>query len=421
MTSLKAIEDYQNEFRFHFPHEHRPAARKAKTTSLTPIMVAENAAFTVINGWERVEYIKPSEDFHPSLSFHFDETFDIVAKEIINIRDNVGLCEVNGFNRFEITGLDAENFIDRMFCGNITHKPGRVGLGYLLNDFGMVKSEATIANIPASDRGSTRIWYGSAAASEFHDMDWLTQHINADEDVHIKSLTNDQTILIIAGPKARKVMSACSRDDWSKEVFPWLSVRECFIGFTAATVMSVSFSGELAYEVHVPNSSLYAAYLTLSEAGKEFGMKLFGSRAVESMRMEKGFLSWKSDLLTEFDPFETGLDRFVNLKKDNFIGKTALQKRVKDGPKQRLVCLGVDCKHAPSHSGASLIENGKVVGTITSGEWGHRVNQNLAYAFVNPDKSKEGTKLMMDLLGEMISVQVIPFGAYDRSYSRLLA
>ena len=421
MTSLKAIEDYQNEFRFHFPHEHRPAARKAKTTSLTPIMVAENAAFTVINGWERVEYIKPSEDFHPSLSFHFDETFDIVAKEIINIRDNVGLCEVNGFNRFEITGLDAENFIDRMFCGNITHKPGRVGLGYLLNDFGMVKSEATIANIPASDRGSTRIWYGSAAASEFHDMDWLTQHINADEDVHIKSLTNDQTILIIAGPKARNVLSACSRDDWSKEVFPWLSVRECFIGFTAATVMSVSFSGELAYEVHVPNSSLYAAYLTLSEAGKEFGMKLFGSRAVESMRMEKGFLSWKSDLLTEFDPFETGLDRFVNLKKDNFIGKTALQKRVKDGPKQRLVCLGVDCKHAPSHSGASLIENGKVVGTITSGEWGHRVNQNLAYAFVNPDKSKEGTKLMMDLLGEMISVQVIPFGAYDRSYSRLLA
>tara|TARA_B110000495_G_scaffold183764_1_gene180291 strand:- start:106 stop:1791 length:1686 start_codon:yes stop_codon:yes gene_type:complete len=420
MTSLKAIEDYQNEFRFHFPHEHRPAARKAKTTSLTPVMAAENAAFTVINGWERVEYIKPSEDFHPSLSFHFDETFDIVAKEIINIRDNVGLCEVNGFNRFEITGLDAENFIDRMFCGNITHKPGRVGLGYLLNDFGMVKSEATIANIPASDRGSTRIWYGSAAASEFHDMDWLTQHINADEDVHIKSLTNDQTILIIAGPKARKVMSACSRDDWSKEAFPWLSVRECFIGFTAATVMSVSFSGELAYEVHVPNSSLYAAYLALSESGKEFGMKIFGSRAVESMRLEKGFLSWKTDLLTEFDPFETGLDRFVNLKKNNFIGKTSLQKRFKDGPKQKLVCLSINCTHAPAHGGASLMEDDKVIGTITSGEWGHRVGLNLAYAFVNPEKSKPGTKMTLNLLGEMISVKVIPFGVYDRSYSRIL-
>ena len=231
MTSLKAIEDYQNEFRFHFPHEHRPAARPAKTTSLTPVMAAKNASFTVVNGWERVEYFKPSEDFQPSLSFHFDETFDIVAREVSNVRDNVGLCEVNGFNRFEITGSDSQSFIDRLFCGNITHKPGRVGLGYLLNDFGMVKSEATIANIPASDRGPNRMWYGSAAASEFHDMDWLSQHINPDENVKIKSLTNDQTILIVAGPKAREVISACSREDWSKEAFPWLSVRECLLVF----------------------------------------------------------------------------------------------------------------------------------------------------------------------------------------------
>jgi dimethylglycine dehydrogenase len=420
MTSLKAIEDYQNEFRFHFPHEHRPAARSAKTTPLTPIMAAENAEFTVINGWERVEYIKPNKDFHPSLSFHFDETFDIVSKEISNIRDNVGLCEVNGFNRFEITGSDAHDFIDRMFCGNITRKPGRVGLGYLLNDFGMVKSEATIANIPASDRGPNRMWYGSAAPSEYHDMDWLSQHIKPSEEVEIKSLTNDQTILIVAGPKAREVISACSREDWSKEAFPWLSVRECFIGFSAATIMSVSFSGELAYEVHVPNSSLYAAYLALSEVGKEFGMKLFGSRAVESMRMEKGFLSWKADLLTEFDPFETGLDRFVNLRKESFIGKDALEKRFKNGHSRTLVCLSVDCTHAPAQSGASLMEDDKVVGTITSGEWGHRVNLNLAYAFVNPDKSKPGTKMMLDLLGEIIPVEVIPQGPYDSSYSRIL-
>ena len=421
MTSLKAIEDYQNEFRFHFPHEHRPAARNAKTTPLTPFMDSENAAFTVINGWERVEYIKPSKDFQPSLSFHFDETFEIVAKEVKNIQNNVGLTEVNGFNRFEISGPDADTFIDRMFCGNITHKPSRIGLGYLLNDFGMIKSEATISNIPSSDRGPNRIWYGSAAASEFHDMDWLKQHLKDDEEVTIKSLTNDQTILLLAGPKARDVLSRCSREDWSKEAFPWLSVRECFIGFSPATVMSVSFSGEFAYEVHIPNSFLYAAYLTISNAGKGFGMKLFGSRAVESMRMEKGFLAWKSDLLTEFDPYETGLDRFVNLNKDNFIGKKALQNRFKDGMKQKLVCLKIDSKNSPAYGGASLIEDDKVIGTITSGEWGHRVNLNLAYAFVNLDKSIEGTRMMLDLLGEMISVEVIPFGIYDPSYSRILA
>lgn len=420
MTSLKAIEDYQNEFRFHFPHEHRPAARPAKTTPLTPVMANKNAEFTVINGWERIEYIKPSKNFHYSPSFHFDETFDIVANEVKNIQNNVGLTEVNGFNRFEITGSDANSFVDRMFCGNVTQKSGRVGLGYLLNEFGMIKSEATISNIPATDRGPKRMWYGSAAASEFHDMDWLMQHLKDEENVVIKSLTNEQTILLLAGPKAREVLSKCSREDWSKESFPWLSVRECFIGFSPATVMSVSFSGELAYEVHVPNESLYAAYLALTEAGEEFGMKLFGSRAVESMRMEKGFLGWKSDLITEFDPFETNLERFVNLKKDNFIGKEALRNRIKKSLNQKLVCLKVACNHAPAYAGASLMEGGKVVGTITSGEWGHRVNLNLAYAFVNIDKSKEGTQMHLDLLGEMISVEVIPFSPYDESYSRIL-
>ena len=150
-------------------------------------------------------------------------------------------------------------------------------------------------------------------------------------------------------------------------------------------------------------------------------MKLFGSRAVESMRMEKGFLAWKSDLLTEFDPYETGLERFVNLSKDNFIGKKALQKRINNGLNQKLVCLQVACKHAPAYGGASLMEDGKVVGTITSGDWGHRVNLNLAYAFVNPEKSKEGTQMHLDLLGEVVEVEVIPFGPYDKTYSRILA
>jgi len=419
LTSLKAIEDYRNEFRFHFPHEHRPAGRPAKTTSLTPVLAAENAEFTVINGWERVEYIKPSADFQPSLSFHFDDTFDIVADEVINVRDNVGLCEVNGFNRFEITGPDAYVFLDRMFCGSITRKPGRVGLGYLLNDFGMVKSEATVANIPSSDRGENRIWYGSAAASEFHDMDWLIQHINYNEQVKIKSLTNDQTILLLAGPKSRDVLSQCSREDWSKESFPWLSVRECFIGFSAATVMSVSFSGEMAYEIHVPNESLYAAYLALKKAGEVHGMRLFGSRAVESMRLEKGFLSWKADLITEFDPFETGLDRFVTLDKGNFIGKSALEKRLKEGPKKKLVSLDIKCNHAPAHSGASLMDGNKVIGTITSGDWGHRVGMNLAYAFIDSNKSKTGGKFTLDLLGELVPIEVIAAGPYDPSHKRL--
>lgn len=419
LTALKSIEDYQNEFRFHFPHEHRSAGRGAKTTALTPVFEAAGAEFTVVNGWERVDYIKPSPDFHPTLGFHFDETFDLIAAEVRNVQENVGLCEVNGFNRFEITGSGAHDFLDRMFCGNLTKKPGRVGLGYLLNEHGMIKGEATIANIPASNRGPDRIWYGSAAASEYHDMDWLKAHIEPDEDVGIKNLTNDQTILVLAGPKAREVLSACSRGDWSRAAFPWLSVRECCIGFAPATVMGVSFSGELAYEIHIPNSALYAAYTALRSAGEAHGLQLFGARAVDSMRLEKGFLHWKADILTEFDPFETGLDRFVKMSKPAFVGKAALEARVKKGPGRRLVTLRVDCDHAPAHGGASVMRDGEVVGTVTSGDWGHRVGLNLAYAFVRPEFATPETEMSIDMMGALQSCEVIASGPYDPEYQRI--
>jgi dimethylglycine dehydrogenase len=419
LTALKAIEDYQNEFRFHFPNEHRPAGRMAKTTPLTPVLAAEGAEFTVVNGWERAEFFKPTPNFHVTHSFRFDESFDVVAEEVTAVQTGVGLCEVNGFNRFEITGADAPSFLDRMICGRLPRKPGRVGLAYLLNHHGMLKAEATIANIPASYRGPDRFWYGSAAASELHDMDWLTKHIRSEEDVHIKSLTNDQTILVLAGPKARDVLSKVSRADWSAKAFPWLAVRECFIGIAPATVMSVSFSGELAYEIHIPNASLYAAYLALRAAGEAHGLRLFGALAVDSMRMEKGYLHWKAEILTEFDPFETGLDRFVQLDKADFIGKAALEARQAKRRGKRLVTMILDCTHAAAHGGASVMIGDVVVGTVTSGDWGHRTGKNIAYAFVSPDLVSEGASFEVDVLGDRVPATITNAVLYDPDMTRV--
>jgi dimethylglycine dehydrogenase len=415
LNALKAIEDYQNEFRFHFPNEHRPAGRNAKTTSLMPVLAAEGAEFTVVNGWERVEFMKPSEDFHVTHGFGFDESFDVVAGEVAAVQNAVGICEVSGFNRFEITGADAHDFLDRMICGRLNRKEGRVGLAYLLNHHGMVKAEATVANLPATDRGPARVWYGSAAAAEFHDMDWLQSHIG-DADVQIRSLTNDQTILVIAGPRARDVMQAVSREDWSREAFPWLSVRECFIGFSPATVLGVSFSGELAYEIHIPNASLFAAYTALRKAGEAHGMKVFGALAVDSMRMEKGFLHWKADLLTEFDPFDTGLDRFIKMDKPDFVGRDALVVRQAKGLRKKLVTLQLDSTTAAAHGGASLMVGDKVVGTVTSGDFGHRTGLNLAYAFVDVEMPDA---VQIDVLGTLVPAKTIPMGPYDPDYSRM--
>jgi dimethylglycine dehydrogenase len=252
-------------------------------------------------------------------------------------------------------------------------------------------------------------------------MDWLGRHLRPGEDVQIRSLTNDMTILVLAGPKARDVLAAVSRGDWSAAAFPWLSVRECFVGIAPATVMSVSFSGELAYEIHVPNNQLYAAYLALRQAGAAHGMQLFGARAIESMRLEKGYLHWKADLLTEFDPFETGLDRFVRMDKPGFIGKAALEARLAAGPRRKLVTLHVQAQDRPATPGASIMVGGRVMGTVTSGDWGHRVGMNLAYAFVDPELAAPGSAVHLDLIGDLVPAKVIAPGPYDPGNLRVRA
>ncbi|MEM8591424.1 MAG: glycine cleavage T C-terminal barrel domain-containing protein, partial [Pseudomonadota bacterium] len=183
----------------------------------------------------------------------------------------------------------------------------------------------------------------------------------------------------------------------------------------------VSFSGELAYEIHMPNASLYAAYLALRQAGEAYGLKLFGARAVESMRMEKGFLHWKADLITEFDPFETGLGRFVKLDKGDFIGREALLKRREEGPRKKLVTLKVGADHAPAHGGASLMRGDKVVGTVTSGDWGYRTDLNLAYAFVDPPLAHEGQAFELDLCGDLVPCTIIAPSPYDPGFDRMRA
>jgi dimethylglycine dehydrogenase len=183
--------------------------------------------------------------------------------------------------------------------------------------------------------------------------------------------------------------------------------------------MAVSYSGELAYEIHVPNASLYAAYDSLRDAGAAFGLTQFGARAVESMRMEKGFLHWKSELLTEFDPFETNLGRFVRMDKGDFIGRDALRDRIARGPRKQLVCLRVESDVAPAHAGASLWHKNEVVGTVTSGEFGHRVAMNLAMGFVRPDVAIPGKTLELDMLGDKASATVIEASPFDPTHARL--
>ena len=413
-TALKAVEDYQNEFRFHMPHEHRPAGRPAKTTPLTETLTGMNAEFGVVNGWERAAFYKPSADFAENHSFRFNNTFDIVANEVYAVQSGVGIMEVSGFNRYEITGENAQDWLDGIVCSRLPRKLGKVGLCYLLNEHGNIKGEATIANL-----ADGRIWYGSAAAAECHDMDWLAERLPADGSVRVESLTNDYTILVVAGPKSRQVLSkAAPRTDWSREAFPWLSVRRAFVGNAEAIAMSVSFSGELAWELHIPNAQLRRAFSVLWEAGKDFGMKPFGLHATESMRLEKGYRHWKADLVTEYNPFESALDRFVRLDK-SFVGKDALVKMHNAGPRRRFVSMVIETDLAPAHPGDSIVSDERVVGTVTSAAWGHRLGKNLAMGFVEPEFSTTGTNIGIEITGKTFPANVCEETLYDPGNTRV--
>lgn len=406
-TALKAIEDYQNEFRFHMPHEFRPAGRPAKTTPLTSTLADEGAVFGTVNGWERALFFKPSPDFVDEHSFHFTPTKDVVAAEVARVQQDVGIMEVSGFNRYEISGEGAGDWLDGLFCGRIPRKSGKVGLGYFLTDKGNVLGEATLAKLD-----DNRFWWGSAAAAEHHDWDWLMTR--KPHRISLRKLTNSHQILVVAGPRSRDVLSAASpRTDWSQDSFPWLSVRPCRLGSAEAVAMSVSFSGELAWELHIPSEQHALAYSVLTEAGKAFNLGRFGLYATESMRMEKGYRHWKADLITERNPVESALDRFVTLDKPDFPGKAGLTAQLASGPQKKFVSMVLGSDHAPAHPGDSIFVGNAVVGVVTSAAYGHRVQENLAMGFVDPGLADPGTGLEILLLGSRIKAHVVEPCRYD--------
>ncbi len=389
------------------PQEHRPASRLARTTPLYAVLNQMSATWGVVNAWERVLFFKPDVEFVDEHSYRFTPTKAVVAKEVEHLQQGVSMMEVSGFNRYEISGDGVAEFLDQMICGRLPTETGKLSLCYLLTEKGNILSEATLVKL-----GEDRYWWGSAAAAEWHDRDWLNRF--KPDSVTITEMADSHTILVVAGPKSRDLLQSVSpRCDWSSASFPWLRCLAMFVGHAEVTAMRVSFSGELAYELHVPNEQLYLVWQSLNEAGAGFDLGYFGLYATESMRLEKGYLHWKADLIVEYNPFEARLDRFVNLDKVDFIGKQALLELVERGPRKLLVSITVNCDIASAHCGDPVFASELQVGSVTSAGYGHRVAKNIAYAYVNPDQAEIGTRLSLGILGEKYDALVVEPNLYD--------
>ncbi|MCY3725997.1 MAG: FAD-dependent oxidoreductase [Rhodobacteraceae bacterium] len=374
-TTKKAIEDYQNEFRFHMPHEYRPAGRKRRLTQLTEHLDSLGAVLAPLNGWERSMVYASNADFEITPSFAKTDLNGLVRDEVLHLNKNIGIAEVNGFNRIEISGKGVHQWLDLLSCSKIPDEHGRIGLCYFLNHHGMVKSEATLVNM------GDRFWYGSAAASEVHDWDWLSAHLPNDGSIQLTSLSEEYQIILLAGPKAPELLRNILYPEVFASPLQWGHVREVSVDGVGIYLFNLSYSGELAFELHIPSEKLLDIWKYIMKAGEPLRIKPFGSLAIESMRLEKGYKHWKADLLTEFDPYESGLGMFVR-NKENFLGRDALLQRTREGKGNSSVLLNVDSQKASAHPGSTIYGNGKVVGTVTSGDFGYRTNTNLAMGFV---------------------------------------
>lgn len=420
-TAVKSIEDYQHEFRWHLPHEHRPAGRPAKTSPLYPVLKEHGAAFEVVNGWERTSFYKPAPDFVESHGYKFQNWHDVVGDEIKALTKAVGLAELSGFNHYRISGTGALEWLSSLTCSPVSTKVGKASLCYFLTEKGNISGEATIVPLPNGE-----LFYGSAATAEYHDMDWLQERLLDDSDILIESYTNSHTLLVIAGPKTRELLAVVSpRTNWDQESLPWLTAQTCHIGHVEALAIAISYSGEQAFELHIPNSQLYAAYEILTKAGQAFGLSHFGMYAIDSMRMEKGYGHWKGDFITEFNPVEAGLERFIDWDKD-FPGKTGLTAQQGAGLRKKRVILELDSERAPAQPGEGVFRESKPVGSITSAAWGHRTQMNLAMAYIDLEFSIEGSLLEVLLIGQPTRATVcksclfdpqntVPRGAYKTS------
>jgi len=415
-TLAKALETYQHEYGVAYPQEERPAGRPAKTSPLYAQLKRAGAVYGARGGWERaVYYALPDDPPGAECSFRRPHWHRAVARECAAVANAVGVLDMPGFGRFEVSGSGAAAWLDHLIAGRLP-RPGRTALSYLCSPRGGIVAEMTVSHLPDG-----RFWLISAAAGERHDEDWLRGHLSQRHGpVSVVNLTPRYGALVIAGPRSRQLLARASRADLANAAFPWLTAGILSIAGTEALALRISYVGELGWELHVPLEQLGVVYEALRAAGADLGLAHFGLYAMDSLRLEKCYRSWKADLSTEYSPLAASLGRFVDLDKSApFIGREALRREAREGPRQRLVPLLVDATDADA-AAVSIVHHGEeVAGLATSGGYGYRLRRSIALAYVRADLSVPGTALEVEILGERRRAIVAREPLYDPDNLRL--
>ena len=404
--TIKSSENYERRFVMTFPNETLPKGRKQKTTALFDRFTSKGAVWDQGFGLENaLWFAERTEDAHEDPTFHRSRAHKYVAREVKAVRENVGGIEIANYAKHEFKGPGSREFLNYILAGRLP-RPGRINLTPMLTSKGKLYGDLTVACM----EDEYFILFGSGLMQEAHRR-WFENRL-PEKGVSYANRSDDYHGVAISGPKSRELLKRITRDDVTSGSFRFRDIRQTYVGNVPAIIIRMSFSGELGYEIYCKPHYLIKLAENIEEAGKDLRFLWFGTRALLSMRLEKQWGVWTMDFRPDFTAAESGLDAFIDWNKD-FIGKEAAERENRNGTKQKLVTLTIESEEIDVSNDEAILKNGEPIGYVSSGGYAHYVKKSVALGYVPTEHSKPGTKVQVEILGEMYNAEIQDTPLYD--------
>jgi len=406
-TNAKVRENYSRRFSIRFPNEELTAARPLRTTPIYEKLKARHAVFGDYCALEHPLWFAPAaHEAEDQVSFRRSNSHPHVGDECRAVQSAVGLLEISNYGKFEVRGPGAAEWLSHIMANRVP-QVGRIALTPMLNERGKLIGDFTMCRV-AHDHV---LLIGTYAAETYY-MRWFERHLPP-AGVSVRPCAMEYTGLALAGPNSRALLQNLVRDDLATAAFPFMSFRRMEIGMVLGYVGRVSFTGDLGFEIWVTTDYQRALYDSLVEVGRQYGLRLFGGRALNTMRIEKGFGTWAREFRPIYGPFEAGLGRFVDFKKQEFIGRAAAAEEQDGGGALRLVCFQVAATDADAIGDEPIWHDGKCVGWVTSGGYGHRVGASLALGYIPAALASAERGFEIEIIGERHQAVRLRAAAFD--------
>ena len=410
-TRPKVIENYQKRFSVSYPNEELPAARPFRQTPMYEVFDGMGAVWGAQYGLEVVNYFaKADEPRYETPSFRRSNAWDATAREVKAVREAVGINELHNFGKYLVTGPNARDWLDRIMAGRIP-KPGRLSLTPMLSPKGRLWGAFTVSCL----NDTTFQLTASYGAQAVH-MRWFAQ--NEATGVRVENISDRLNGFQIAGPKAREVLIACTRDPLGEMRF--MDVRRATVGMVDCLVQRVSYTGDLGYEIFCDPMAQRALWDVLWSTGQKHGMQPFGMRAMMSLRLDRFFGSWLNEFSPDYTPGETGMDRFISFTKNtDFFGRAAAEAERATGAARKLVAFEVEALDADVNGYEPVWIDGEVRGFCTSGGYSHHAGKSIALALIPADLAEAGLEAEIEILGHKRAAKILTEALFDVDGARM--